>query len=65
MIKVNGEQHPWRQGLNVTKLLAEKNYVFHAIIVRINEKFIPPEEYDAALISDGDSVETIHLITGG
>ncbi len=41
MIKVNGTEHPWRQGLNITELLKEKNYVYHAIIVRINEKFVP------------------------
>ena len=65
MIKVNGTEHPWRQGLNITELLKEKNYVYHAIIVRLNEKFVPPEEYQAAMISDGDNVEAIHLITGG
>jgi sulfur carrier protein len=65
MIKVNGTEHPWRQGLNIKQLLEEKNFVYHAIIVRINEKFIPPEEYEASGIKDGDSVEAIHLITGG
>ena len=65
MLKVNGQDHPWHPGLTVSSLLKEKNYIFHAIIVRVNDKHIPNEEYDSTAIKDGDDVQAIHLITGG
>ena len=65
MLKVNGQSHPWRQGMTVSSLLREKNYIFHAIIVRINDRFVPSEEYDRTAVNDGDDVQAIHLISGG
>jgi len=65
MLKVNGQDHPWHPGLTVSALLQEKNYIFHAIIVRVNDKHIPNEEYDSTVINDGDDVQAIHLISGG
>lgn len=65
MLKVNGQDHPWHPGLNVSLLLKEKNYIFHAIIVRVNDKYIPSEDYEKTIINDGDDVQAIHLITGG
>jgi thiamine biosynthesis protein ThiS len=65
MLKVNGQDHPWHPGLTVARLLKEKNYIFHAIIVRVNDKYVPSEEYDKTAINDGDDIQAIHLITGG
>lgn len=65
MLKVNGQDHPWHQRMTVSALLREKNYIFHAIIVRINDRFVPGEEYDSTTINDGDDVQAIHLISGG
>ena len=65
MIKVNGEDHPWHQGLSITQLLREKNYVFPMIIVQINGDFVPEEKYPTAMVGDGDDVAVIHLLTGG
>ena len=65
MIKVNGEDHPWHQGLSITALLKEKNYVFPMIIVQINGTHVPEEKYPTAMVDDGDDVAVIHLLTGG
>ncbi len=65
MIKVNGEEHPWHQGLSITQLLKEKNYVFPMIIVQINGVYVHEEQYPAAMVADGDDVAVIHLLTGG
>ena len=65
MLKVNGQDHAWHQGLNVSLLLKEKNYIFPMIIVKVNDRFIPKAEYDDTLINDGDDIQAIHLISGG
>ncbi len=65
MITVNGRSFPWEEGLTVRKLLDKKNYTFAMIVVKINGRHIPPDEYETALINDGDDVQVIHMITGG
>ena len=65
MLKVNGQDHTWHQGLNVSLLLKEKNYIFPMIIVKVNDRFIPKAEYDDTVINDGDDIQAIHLISGG
>lgn len=65
MITVNGERHPWHDRLSIARLLQEKNYVFPMIIVQINGAHVHEEQYATAMVSDGDDVEVIHLITGG
>lgn len=65
MIKVNGSDHQWSKGLTVTKLLEEKGYTFHLIIVRINGQLIEEEQYDATLVQDGDVVQALHIFGGG
>jgi sulfur carrier protein len=65
MITVNGNQHPWRHGLTVTGVLAEKNYVFPMIIVKINDTFVPEDKYGTTPVNDGDDFWAIHLIAGG
>lgn len=65
MIKINGRNFEWEEGLTVKKLLEKKNYTYPSIVVRINGKYIPPGEYNEAMIKDNDHVEAIHLISGG
>jgi sulfur carrier protein len=65
MITVNGDSHPWHQGLNVTQVLREKNFIFPMIIVKVNDKFIPKTEYEKTTVNDGDDFWAIHLISGG
>ena len=66
MIRVNGEEMPWRDGISVQDVLDAKNYTFRMIAVWINDE--PAERgegYSAVLIPDGANVEIIHMISGG
>ncbi|MTI81094.1 MAG: sulfur carrier protein ThiS [Firmicutes bacterium] len=65
MIKVNGRDFPWEEGLTVTKLLEKKNYTFPSIVIKINDKTISEDQWEIMAIEDGDDVKAIHLITGG
>lgn len=49
----------------VTELLKAKNFVFKMLVIKINGTIINKDEYDRAVIKDGDHVMVIHLISGG
>ena len=51
--------------LTVRKLLVMKNFTFKMLIVKINGRLIRKEDYENAVISDGDDVMVLHLISGG
>ncbi|MFZ5353118.1 MAG: sulfur carrier protein ThiS [Bacillota bacterium] len=65
MIKVNGRDFQWEEGLTVEKLLQQKNYTYPKLIVKINNVLIQPEQYASTPIRDGDDVKAIHLLAGG
>jgi len=65
MITVNGKEVEWRQGMTVENLLAERNFKFPLIIVRINGQLVKKENYASTKIPDGAEVSAMHLISGG
>jgi len=64
-ITVNGDPHPWREGLTITALMEEKKFSFPLKTVFVNGKRIPKVEQDGHLLEDGDEVEIIHMMSGG
>lgn len=54
-----------KEMLTVTQLLEIKNFTFKMIIVKINGKLIKKENYKTAIINNNDTVNVIHLISGG
>ena len=65
MIKVNGRDKEWEKKLTVSLLLKKCKYTFPLIMVKINGKYIPKEEYKDTAIMDADDVQVIHSIAGG
>lgn len=59
------EEISGKECLSVQELLEYKKFTFKFLVVRINGKTVKPGEYDAATIRDGDTVQVIHLISGG
>jgi len=64
-VVVNGEAHPWREGLTVEGLLAEKKYTYPLKIVILNGARVPRPEWPTRTVEDGDKVDVIHMMTGG
>jgi thiamine biosynthesis protein ThiS len=64
-ITVNGDNHPWRKGLTVEKLLEEKKFSFPLKNVFINGVRVPKQDHPTRLIDDGDEVNVVHLMGGG
>ncbi|WP_432666146.1 sulfur carrier protein ThiS [Wukongibacter baidiensis] len=65
MIKVNGRDFEWEEGLTIEKLLEKKRYTFPKIIVKINGVLIKKEQWGNTIINDGDDVKAIHIFAGG
>ena len=51
--------------MTVRALLDKKVFTFRHIIVRVNGKYVPEEEYNRYAINDGDDVMVLHLMAGG
>lgn len=65
MIQVNNRPVEWFEEMTVEKLLKHLNYTFPEIMVKINDVYIPKEEYSNATINDGDKVLALHMFGGG
>ena len=67
MIRVNNGKFEieWEEGMTVDLLRAGCKFTFDMIVVKVNGKVIPRDEYKTYEIKDGDEVGVIHLIAGG
>lgn len=66
MIRINNrDEMEWEEGLTVSVLLERMRFSFPHIIVTIDGKVVPRDEYETHLIPDGANVRVIHLIAGG
>ena len=64
-IRLNNRDFEIKEELTVKVLMELKNFTYSRIIVSINSKFVPAEEYASTIIRDGDDVKAIHLLAGG
>ncbi len=54
-----------KETMTISELLDYKRFTFKMIVVKVNGKPIPKEDYPTTYIHDGDEVQVIHLISGG
>ncbi|MCD6659920.1 MAG: sulfur carrier protein ThiS [Lentimicrobium sp.] len=59
----NEEFH--QEQLTINELLAEKNFTFKMLVVKVNGELVKRRDFDSVTIKDGDDVMVLHLITGG
>lgn len=67
-MKITLNNNPERfemEKMTVRELLAAKNFTFKMLIVKINGRLVQKTEYETAVISEGDNVSVLHLISGG
>jgi len=64
-IQLNNRPYPYKDGATVSSLMAENNFEFPSIIVKINGELIDEESWPTAVVSAGDNVEIIHVFGGG
>ena len=67
-MKINLNNHTENlvvESCTVSDLLVLKNYTFKMLIVKINGRLVKKEDYENSVISEGDDVIVLHLISGG
>jgi sulfur carrier protein len=66
MIRVNDKWDiPWRPGMTVKDLLDACGFTHHYILITVNGTLVPPEDYAAQAVADGDQVRVVHVLAGG
>ena len=65
VIELNHRPYPFRDGSTVSSLMAENNFDFSHIIVKINGVVIDEDLWPLTAIAAGDKVEIIHIFGGG
>lgn len=66
MVTVNNrEKLPWEESLTVRQLLDKMGYTYSLISVRVNDEYVPEEDYNSKLIPDQSNVTVFHLAHGG
>ena len=65
MLIVNNAEHPFHEGMTIKILLEEKAFVFHRIIVKLNDKVVEDADFAETFLKDGDDVKAIHVFAGG
>jgi sulfur carrier protein len=61
----NREEEFSKESITVTEMLNFKKFTFKLRIVKINGRHIPRENFDSAMIYDGDNVQMLYLMSGG
>ncbi len=61
----NTEEEISANRLTISELLKYKNFTFRLLVIKINGKLVKREDYDVAVVRDGDHVVVMHLVSGG
>ncbi len=64
LLNNNPEEFP-EENLSVTEMLLKKKFTYKMRIVKINGILIRKEKYDSTIITDGDEVQMLYLMSGG
>ena len=51
--------------ITIQEILDEKNFSFKMLVIKINGRLIPKENYNITSVYEGDDVNILHLISGG
>jgi len=54
-----------RDKMTVTEMLEIKKFTYRMRIIKINGRLIKKDEYDTAIIEEGDDVKMLYLMSGG
>ena len=61
----NREETIDNEELTVSDLLKIKTFTFRMLVIKTNGKLVKKDQYDTALIHNGDTVMVMHLVSGG
>ena len=64
-IEVNGRNVEWVENESVKDLLKRMKYTFPLVVVKIDDKLIPRNEFSDIIVPDNSKIAVIHMISGG
>jgi sulfur carrier protein len=59
------EEEFTEEKISVSEMLLLKKFSFRMRIIKINEILVAKDQYDSAIIHDGDKVQMLYLMSGG
>jgi sulfur carrier protein len=65
MIRVNGRQVEWREGMTIRDVMKARGYTAPRIIVKVNGELVRQEQWETFQVDDGDDVQVLHMVAGG
>jgi len=65
VIEVNGKQLDFVENETVKQLLSRMKYTFPLVVVKINDKVVPRNDFSEIVIPDNSKISVIHMISGG
>ena len=67
MIRINGAEHEWRQGMTVMELVRELGYKLRKplILVIIDDRTVPYKTWESVQIPDPTDVRIEKILMGG
>jgi thiamine biosynthesis protein ThiS len=65
MIRVNGKESDWREGMTIADLLRGLNDAGRCAVVRINTKHVSRPNFEKTEIPDDTDVFLLPMISGG
>ena len=64
-IEVNGRKVEWVDNETVKDLLKRMKYTFPLVVVKINDKIIPRNEFSEIIVPDNSKIAVVYMISGG
>ena len=64
-IEVNGRKVEWVKNESIQDLLKRMKYTFPLVVVKINDKLIPRNDFTKVIVPDNSKIAVIHMISGG
>ena len=65
MIEVNGRKVEWVKNETISQLLKRVRYTFPLVVVKINNKIVPRNNFSETIVPDNSNIAVIHMISGG
>jgi len=62
---VNGDCHPWTEGLTISSLLNSFDLAPEMVAVERNHEIVRRTEFDRVLLSPDDRLEIVRFVQGG
>jgi sulfur carrier protein len=64
-IEVNGRKVDWVKDETIKRLLKRMRYTFPLVVVKIDEKVVPRDNFSEIIVPDKSKISVIHMISGG